>query len=125
MTTATQCFRFAGRPLKQKKCSTPDLASCPQKRGTIKRVMIHSPKKPNSARRKVMRVILSNRKTVFCYIPGIGHSAQIYHSLFVRGGRRQDLPGMKYTAIRSRRSLMPPVGRRTARSKYGLTKSFL
>lgn len=88
------------------------------------RFAIHAPKKPNSARRRVAKVlILSTKKKIFCYIPGMGtHSLQKHSEVLLRGGRRRDLPGIRYSAIRGVLSFDTPRGRRKARSKYGIKK---
>lgn len=119
--TITQVKHF-GRIKKKKKLFKPALEGCPQKLGCVLKVVIKSPKKPNSARRKTMRVTLSNRKTPYCYIPGIGHSVQKFNYILVRGGRRRDIPGMRYTGIRGVKGFSSPENRKTARSKYGLKR---
>jgi ribosomal protein S12, bacterial/organelle len=122
MVTLSQITRFS-RKKKFKKNRKPDLKKCPQKKGHVLKIVIKTPKKPNSARRKTMRVLLtSTRKRVYCYIPGIGHSLQQHKTILVRGGRRRDIPGMKYTGIRGKWDFIYPVGRRTARSKYGIKR---
>ena len=111
------------RRVKAKWTRTPDLRKCPQKKGYCFKFVIKSPKKPHSARRKTTRVfLLSIKKHVYCYIPGIGYGLQKYSNVLVRGGRRRDIPGMKYTAIRGKYHFGPPAGRRTARSKYGIKR---
>jgi small subunit ribosomal protein S12 len=105
------------------KNTRPALKCCPQKKTYCLKVTIRAPKKPNSARRKVARVeITSTRKKIYCYIPGIGHSIRKHSTLFIRGGRRQDLPGIKYTIIRGKADADFPLERKTARSKYGIQK---
>lgn len=100
-----------------------DLHKCPQKKGYCLKFAIKSPKKPHSARRKTTRVLLlSTKKHVYCYITGIGYSLQKFSHVLVRGGRRRDIPGMKYTAIRGKYHFGFPAGRRTARSKYGMKR---
>lgn len=102
---------------------TLDLQKCPQKKAHCVKFAIKSPKKPNSARRKTTRVLLlSTMKHVYCYIPGIGYNLQKYSLVLIRGGRRRDIPGMKYTAIRGSFQFHPPLNRRTRRSKYGLKR---
>jgi len=125
MPTYSQLVKnfFKKRPKKIKRTSTLDLQACPQKKVYCVKLVIRSPKKPNSARRKTMWVyILSTDKKVFCYIPGIGHSLQKHSTVLMRGGRRRDIPGMKYTAIRGKMDFGFVIGRRSARSKYGLKK---
>lgn len=101
---------------------SPDLEHCPFKRGVVLRVMILKPKKPNSANRKAARIRLSNGKVITAYIPGEGHNAQEHSVVVVRGGRTQDLPGVKYKCVRGQGDLSPVMSRRNARSKYGTKK---
>jgi small subunit ribosomal protein S12 len=96
-----------------------DLENCPQKKATCLKVFEMTPRKPNSAIRKVARVLLSTYKRVYAYIPGIGHNLQKHSTVLVRGGRVKDLPGMKYTIIRGKFDLKRLDARRKARSKYG------
>ena len=111
-----RCVRF-------RKNTRPILESCPQKKTYCLKLTIRTPKKPNSARRKVARVELTSTfRKVYCFIPGIGHSLRKHSTLFIRGGRRQDLPGIKYTIIRGKGDAYPPIDRKTARSKYGIQK---
>lgn len=95
----------------------------PQKRGVVTLVKTMTPKKPNSALRKVARVRLSNRQEVTAYIPGEGHNLAEHNIVLVRGGRVKDLPGVKYTLVRGTLDLEGVVGRQTSRSKYGTKKS--
>lgn len=101
---------------------TPDLNRSPFKKGVVLRVMILKPKKPNSANRKAARVRLSNGKVVTAYIPGEGHNAQEHSVVTIRGGRTQDLPGVKYKCVRGLGDLAAVSNRRTSRSKYGAKK---
>src|SRR6266480_1529961 len=94
----------------------------PQKRGVVTLVKTMTPKKPNSALRKVARVKLSNRMEVTAYIQGVGHSLSEHGIVLVRGGRVKDLPGVKYHAVRGKFDLMGVEGRKTSRSKYGAKK---
>lgn len=110
------------RKRKRKKGSAPALRENPQLRGVCLKVFTRTPKKPNSALRKVARVRLSNGEIVSAYIPGEGHNLQEYSSVLVRGGRVKDLPGVKYHLVRGCYDLTGLVKRRTSRSKYG-TKS--
>jgi len=110
------------RNQRKRKCLKLALGGCPQKLGCVIRIDIRSPKKPHSARRKTMRLRLTNGKKPFCYIPGIGHSVQKFNYILMRGGRRRDIPGMRYTGIRGVKSFTTPINRRTARSKYGLKR---
>ena len=123
MTTISQLVRHPKTPRKYKN-RRPNLDKCPQKKGTCVKVFVLTPRKPNSALRKVAKVMLSNRDRVQAYIPGIGHSLTKFSTVLVRGGRVKDLPGMKYTIIRGKFDLAPVVGRRTARSKYGVKKIY-
>jgi small subunit ribosomal protein S12 len=110
------------RKRKRKKGSAPALRENPQLRGVCLKVFTRTPKKPNSALRKVARVRLSNGEIVSAYIPGEGHNLQEYSSVLVRGGRVKDLPGVKYHLVRGCYDLTGLVKRKTSRSKYG-TKS--
>ncbi len=105
-----------------KKTKSPALESCPQKRGVCTRVMTVTPKKPNSAMRKVARVRLSNGIEVTAYIPGIGHNLQEHSVVLVRGGRVKDLPGVRYHIIRGTKDALGVEDRKRGRSKYGAKK---
>ncbi len=118
MPTINQLIRL-GRKEKKWKSKTPALQGCPQKRGVCIRVFTTTPKKPNSALRKVTRVRLSNGYEVTAYIPGIGHNLQEHSVVLVRGGRVKDLPGVRYKVIRGALDCAGVEGRRTSRSKYG------
>jgi small subunit ribosomal protein S12 len=119
--TVTQLFR--GRKKKSVKNKKLILDSCPQKKATCLKVFITSPKKPNSASRKVVKVILlSSRKTTQCHIPGIKHNLQRYSTVLIRGGRVRDLPGIKYRLIRGKFDLKEVYDRTKARSKYGVNR---
>jgi small subunit ribosomal protein S12 len=98
-----------------------DLQCAPQKRGTCLKVFTTTPRKPNSAIRKVARVLLSNYKRVTTYIGGMSHNLQKHSVVLVRGGRVKDLPGVRYTLIRGGYDLQPVAARRKGRSKYGAT----
>ncbi len=121
MPTVNQLVRN-GRKVIKKKTKVPDLEGNPQKRGVCTRVYTTTPKKPNSALRKVARVRLTNKKEVTCYIPGIGHNLQEHAVVLLRGGRRKDLPGVRYTVIRGKLDAQGVDKRRQARSKYGAKK---
>ena len=95
---------------------------CPQRRGVCVRVYVTTPKKPNSAQRKVARVRLTNGREVIAYIPGEGHNLQEHSTVLVRGGRVKDLPGVRYHIIRGTLDAAGVEGRRQARSKYGTKK---
>jgi len=102
-----------------KKSSTPALQGCPQKRGVCTRVYTTTPKKPNSALRKVARVRLTNGIEVTSYIPGIGHNLQEHSVVLIRGGRVKDLPGVRYHIIRGTLDCAGVADRKNGRSKYG------
>lgn len=108
-----------GREQKRKKTKSPALTSCPQKRGVCTRVMTFTPKKPNSALRKVARVRLTNGIEVTAYIPGVGHNLQEHSAVLIRGGRVKDLPGVRYHIIRGTLDTLGVDDRRKSRSKYG------
>ncbi|KAH7885350.1 ribosomal protein S12/S23 [Phlebopus sp. FC_14] len=97
----------------------PLLKNCPQKKGVCTQIFIAKPKKPNSAKRKVARVRLTNGETVMAYIQGEGHNLQEHSVVLVRGGRAQDLPGVRYKVVRGALDFSAVPGRRQARSKYG------
>ena len=101
------------------KTKSPALQGCPQKRGVCVRVYTQTPKKPNSALRKVARVRLTNGIEVTTYIPGIGHNLQEHSIVLIRGGRVKDLPGVRYHVIRGTLDAVGVEGRHTSRSKYG------
>ena len=118
MPTINQLIRI-GRESKKKKSKSPALKSCPQKRGVCTRVMTVTPKKPNSALRKIARVRLTNGIEVTAYIPGIGHNLQEHAAVLVRGGRVKDLPGVRYHIVRGTLDSLGVDSRRKSRSKYG------
>ncbi len=118
MPTIQQLVR-KGRKTKKRKTKSPDLASCPQKRGVCLRVSTQTPKKPNSALRKVARVRLSNQREVWAYIPGEGHNLQEHSMVLVRGGRIKDLPGVRYHVVRGTLDTLGVDGRTKSRSLYG------
>ena len=118
MPTISQLVR-KGRIKIQKKTNTPALAGSPQRRGVCVRVYTTTPKKPNSALRKVARVRLTNGKEVNAYIPGEGHNLQEHSIVLVRGGRVKDLPGVRYHLIRGALDTAGVEGRTQRRSKYG------
>ncbi len=121
MPTINQLVR-KGREKVVKKSKAPALEGNPQKRGVCVRVYTTTPKKPNSALRKVARVRLSNGYEVTCYIPGIGHNLQEHSIVLVRGGRVKDLPGVRYKIIRGALDAAGVKDRRQSRSKYGAKK---
>jgi len=111
------------RVKKQRKSKTPALMENPQLRGVCVKVFTRTPKKPNSAIRKVAKLRLSNKKVVESYIPGEGHTLQEYSVVLMRGGRVPDLPGVKYHCIRGKYDFKEVKNRKTSRSKYGAKKS--
>ena len=122
MPTIHQLVRH-GRQRVKKKTASPALRRNPQKRGVCTRVYTSTPKKPNSALRKVARVRLTNGVEVTAYIPGVGHNLQEHAIVLIRGGRVKDLPGVRYHIIRGTLDTMGVQNRRQGRSKYGAKKS--
>ncbi|MCB9477335.1 MAG: 30S ribosomal protein S12 [Deltaproteobacteria bacterium] len=118
MPTINQLVRSARKPVK-KRGTAPALQSCPQRRGVCTRVYTTTPKKPNSALRKVARIRLSNGIEVTSYIPGEGHNLQEHSVVLIRGGRVKDLPGVRYHIIRGTLDTTGVSARRQGRSKYG------
>ncbi len=118
MPTINQLVR-KGRKQIYKKTKAPALGSCPQKRGVCTRVMTITPRKPNSALRKVARVRLTNGMEVTAYIPGIGHNLQEHSVVLIRGGRIKDLAGVRYHIIRGAKDTLGVEERKKSRSKYG------
>ena len=118
MPTINQLVR-QGRKKIKKKTGTPALKNAPQKRGVCTRVYTSTPKKPNSALRKVARVRLTTGVEVTAYIPGIGHNLQEHSVVLVRGGRVKDLPGVRYHIVRGILDTLGVEGRKQGRSKYG------
>ena len=122
MPTIHQLVR-KGRKRTKKKTASPALRANPQKRGVCTRVYTSTPKKPNSALRKVARVRLTNGVEVTAYIPGVGHNLQEHAIVLIRGGRVKDLPGVRYHIIRGTLDTMGVQNRKQSRSKYGAKKS--
>ncbi|MAW62956.1 MAG: 30S ribosomal protein S12 [Acidobacteria bacterium] len=118
MPTISQLVR-KGRYRVEKKTKSPALQACPQRRGVCVRVFTQTPKKPNSALRKVARVRLTNQIEVTSYIPGEGHNLQEHSLVLLRGGRVKDLPGVRYHVIRGTLDTTGVQGRKQSRSKYG------
>jgi len=118
MPTINQLIR-KGRKKIKKKCKTPAMGACPQKRGVCLQVKTQTPKKPNSALRKVARVRLSNSMEVTAYIPGVGHNLQEHSIVLIRGGRVKDLPGVRYNIVRGTLDTIGVESRAQSRSKYG------
>ncbi|MCH7923074.1 MAG: 30S ribosomal protein S12 [Nitrospinae bacterium] len=121
MPTISQLVR-KGRRKARRKTNSPALQQCPQRRAVCTRVYTSTPKKPNSALRKVARVRLTNGMEVTTYIPGVGHNLQEHAIVLIRGGRVKDLPGVRYHVIRGSLDTMGVEGRRQGRSKYGAKK---
>ena len=122
MPTISQLVR-KGRTDLSKKSKSAALDSCPQRRGVCTRVYTTTPKKPNSAMRKVARVRLTNGNEVNAYIPGEGHNLQEHSIVLVRGGRVKDLPGVRYHVVRGTLDTSGVSDRKTSRSRYGAKKS--
>ena len=118
MPTINQLIRI-GRVLQKRKNTAPALQGCPQKRGVCIRVYTSTPKKPNSALRKVARVRLTNGTEVTSYIPGVGHNLQEHSVVLVRGGRVKDLPGVRYHIVRGTLDTTGVADRHRGRSRYG------
>ena len=122
MPTINQLVR-QGREAVRKKSKTPAMQGCPQKRGVCIRVYTTTPKKPNSALRKVARVRLTNGLEVTSYIPGVGHNLHEHSIVMIRGGRVKDLPGIRYHIIRGSLDTAGVANRKQSRSKYGAKAS--
>ena len=118
MPTVQQLVR-KGRQRQRRKSSAPDLVGSPQKRAVCLRVYTNTPKKPNSALRKIARVRLTNGREVTAYIPGVGHTLQEHSVVLVRGGRVKDLPGVRYHIVRGSLDATGVAERKQGRSKYG------
>lgn len=122
MSTLNQLHKNP-RKKKKKIKKTPALNSCPQKHGICTKVFARTPKKPNSAIRKLVKLRLSNSRRITAYIPGEGHNLQEYSTVIIRGGRVKDLPGIKYHLVRGKLDFLGLKNRKTSRSKYGTKKS--
>ena len=122
MPTVNQLVR-KHRVIQRKMTKSVVLDKCPQKQGVCLQVRTMTPKKPNSALRKITRVRLSNGKEVTVYIPGEGHNLQEHSIVLVRGGRVRDLPGVRYQVIRGAQDTLGVAGRKQSRSRYGAKKS--
>ena len=123
MPTINQlCNKKKGRKKKIKLKKTPALDKCPQKKGICTKLVLRTPKKPNSALRKIVKLKLTNSKRVYAYIPGEGHNLQEYSNVLIRGGRVKDLPGIKYHLVRGKLDFSGLQNRKTSRSKYGTKK---
>ena len=123
MVTINQlCKKKKSRKKKRKINKVPALEQCPQKKGICSKLVLRTPKKPNSALRKIVRLRLTNNKMVYAYIPGEGHNLQAYSTVIIRGGRVKDLPGIKYHLVRGKLDFSGLQNRKTSRSKYGTKK---
>jgi small subunit ribosomal protein S12 len=123
MLTMNQLFRKASaRKKKVFKCKRPSLLGSPQRKGICFKVFVRTPKKPNSALRKVVKFKLSTKKIIDVYIPGEGHTLQQYSVGLMRGGRVPDMPGLKYKLIRGKYDFQGVKNRKTSRSKYGVKR---
>ena len=123
MATINQlCKKQKSRKKKKKLNKVPALNQCPQKKGICSKLVLRTPKKPNSALRKIVKLRLTNDKMVYAYIPGEGHNLQAYSTVIIRGGRVKDLPGIKYHLVRGKLDFAGLSSRRTSRSKYGTKK---
>ena len=111
------CLNKRQNKIKQNK--TPALQKCPQKKGICIKLILKTPKKPNSALWKLVKARLSNKKTVYAYIPGEGHNLQVYSTILMRGGRVKDLPGVRYTVVRGALDTQGVKDRKQSRSRYG------
>ena len=121
MPTISQLVK-TGRKKPTRKSNSPALKACPQRRGVCVRVYTSTPKKPNSALRKVARVRLTNGMEVTTYIPGVGHNLQEHSIVMIRGGRIKDLPGVRYHVVRGSLDTLGVENRMQSRSKYGTKK---
>ena len=119
MPTFQQLIKIPQRPRRKHKTRVRQLQKCPQKRGICFKLFIMTPKKPNSAKRRVAKIKLSTKKFVFGYIPGEGNNLQRFSQVLIRGGLIRDLPGVHYTIIRGKLDLHSVLYRRQGRSKYG------
>lgn len=118
MPTLNQLYKNK-RLKKLKTNKTPALEKSPQKKGFCLKLVLRTPKKPNSALRKLAKLKLTNKKVIYAYIPGEGHNLQEYSTVLIRGGRVKDLPGVKYHIVRGKLDLNGIKNRKTSRSKYG------
>jgi small subunit ribosomal protein S12 len=121
MPTFNQLYKKK-RKKKKKINKTPALQKCPQKKGICTKLVLRTPKKPNSALRKLAKLRLTNKKMIYAYIPGEGHNLKEYSTVIIRGGRVKDLPGIKYHIIRGQLDFSGLTKRKTSRSKYGTKK---
>ena len=124
MSTIRQLVTRHKRKTKKVRCKVPALKKCPQRRGVVQNTFIQTPKKPNSAKRKVAKVKLSTGRTISCYIPGIGHKLSKHSVLLVRGGRAQDLIGVRYKPIHGKFDFAAPAWCITRLSKFGISNKY-
>ena len=124
MPTINELSKKKSRITKASRKKAPALNRCPQKKGICIKLFLRTPKKPNSALRKLATLKLTNGKKVLAYIPGEGHNLQEYSTVLIRGGRVKDLPGVKYHMIRGQLDFNGLKTRKTSRSKYGTKKNF-
>jgi small subunit ribosomal protein S12 len=123
MVTINQlCKKQKSRKRKKNLNKVPALGRCPQKKGICSKLVLRTPKKPNSALRKIVKLRLTNGRSIYAYIPGEGHNLQAYSTVIVRGGRVKDLPGIKYHLVRGKLDFVGLLLRKTSRSKYGTKK---
>ena len=122
MPTINQLCRNT-RKKKRGQNKVPALEKCPQKKGVCTKIFLRTPKKPNSALRKLVKLRLTNNKRIMAYIPGEGHKLQEYSTVIIRGGRVKDLPGIKYHLVRGKLDFAGLSHRKTSRSKYGAKKN--
>jgi small subunit ribosomal protein S12 len=118
MPTYNQLCRHK-RLQKKKLNKTPALEGCPQKKGVCTKLVLRTAKKPNSGLRKLVKLLLTNKKRIYAYIPGEGHNLKEYSTVLIRGGRVKDLPGIKYHLVRGKLDFLGLKNRKTSRSKYG------
>lgn len=124
MPTINQLSKKSQRKIKRKNNKTPALKHCPQKKGICVKLFLRTPKKPNSALRKLATLKLTNGKRVVAYIPGEGHNLQEYSTVLIRGGRVKDLPGVKYHMVRGKLDFEGLKNRKTSRSKYATKRIY-
>ena len=122
MARINQLCKKKCRKKKRKLNRVRALEQCPQRKGICTKLVLRTPKKPNSALRKIVKLRLTNDKSVYAYIPGEGHNLQAYSTVLIRGGRVKDLPGIKYHLVRGKLDFLGLANRKKARSKYGTKK---
>ena len=122
MVTINQLCKKKTRKKKKKLNKVPALSKCPQKKGICSKLVLRTPKKPNSALRKIVKLRLTNDKMIYAYIPGEGHNLQTYSTVLIRGGRVKDLPGVRYHILRGNLDTQGVANRKKRRSLYGTKK---